>query len=371
MNIVIFNWRDLEHPKAGGAEVVTHALASGLAQRGHRVTWFTSRHPRASEQQERDGYAVVRRGGELTCRFHALAWLRRRSDEFDAVVDEVNTLPFLSRFATRRPVILWLHQLAREVWLAEAPPIVGRVGYAFERPMLALYRGLPIVTGAASSARSFAAMGLAGATVIPYPLPPPDDLSRSQPEIGRVGCVGRVAASKRIDHIIRALAIVREQIPEAELIVIGGGPAKERRRLEALARNLGVERAVTFTGRVSRDERDALMRSFDVLAMASLREGWGLVVSEAARFCVPSVVYPVAGLIDSVQDGVTGLVTVNQTPEALDADLMRLIEDRALRDRLGNAAAEYLLSFSEERFVGEFERLLAAATAGKSSTSCD
>lgn len=359
MNLAVFNWRDLEHPRSGGAEGVTHVLAAGLAQRGHHVTWFTSRHPGASERDERNGYTVLRRGSELTCRFRAFAWLRAHRNEFDVVIDEVNTLPFLSRYATRRPVILWLHQLAREVWLAEAPPVLGHIGYALEPALLALYRGLPVVTVSKSSAQSFATMGLdRNVKVITNPIPPPDEGALPQPKEGRIGFVGRIAPSKRIDHLMRAFAIVRERIPGAELIVIGGGPTKERRRLESLARHLGVAHAVTFSGRVSQDKRDELMRSLDVLAMASLREGWGLVVSEAARYRIPSVVYPVAGLTDSVQDGRTGLVVTQQRPESLAEGLLRIVEDRCLRNSLGHAAAEMILEFTEESFLDCFEDML-------------
>ena len=362
-SVVIFNWRDLPHPRAGGAEVVTHVLAAGLAARGHQVICFTSRHNGAPMREERDGYAVERHGNEITCRLHAFAWLRARARSFDVVIDEVNTLPFLSRFATGRPVVLWLHQIAREVWLAEAPPVIGRVGYALEPMLLALYRGLPIITGSQSSAQSFACVGLtAPARIAQYPLAPPEP-ARATPRFARIGYVGRITPSKRIDHIIRALAIVRVSVPEAELLIIGGGAERERRRLVALAQRLGVAEIVTFAGRVSEPRRDELIRSCDVLAMTSLREGWGLVVSEAARFRVPSVVYPVAGLIDSVDHGVTGLVAAAPDPGALAADLVRVIGDRALRERLGTAASERLRPFSAQRFVADFERILGEFAA--------
>lgn len=368
MHVVIFNWRDLDQPKAGGAEVITHALASGLAQRGHFVVWFTSRSNGQSEEAQRDGYAVVRRGSELTCRFHAFAWLRARRDTFDVIVDEVNTLPFLSRFATRKPVVLWQHQLAREVWLAEAPPVLAQAGYVLEPVLQALYARTPVVTLSDSSAESFARIGMRGdVRVIHAPLAQAEGTPGS-PVVARIGYVGRVAPSKRIDHLIRALALVRRQVPNATLVVIGAGPEKERARLAALAQRLGVADAVELKGRIPSSERDALARTFDVLALASLREGWGLVVSEAARHCVPSVVYPVAGLVDSVVDERTGLVTARESPEDLANALLRVISDRELRDRLGAAAAARLRAFPPELFIDRFEAFLEE-TACRSSLS--
>lgn len=368
LRVVIFNWRDLAHPKAGGAEVVTHALAVALARRGHRILWFTSRPPGTPPREDRDGYAIERRGNELTCRFFAWAWLRRNAGYFDVAIDEVNTLPFLSRFATNRPVVLWLHQLAREVWLAEAPPLLGRIGYLLEPAMLRSYRRGPIVTVSPSSAASFVSVGLgADAAVVGEPLAPAEDAVAS-PRVGRIGYAGRITPSKRIDHILRALALVRAQLPDAELVVVGRGSTRELRQLQALARRLGVGAAVTFAGRLSDDARDAVLRTCDVVAMTSLREGWGLVVSEAARFRVPSVVYPVAGLVDSVQNDRTGIVVDESTPEALAASIVRVVRNRALRKRLGDGAAQYLDAFSETRFVDAFEDVLLTAVRAAQQT---
>jgi glycosyltransferase involved in cell wall biosynthesis len=358
VKIALFNWRDLHHPKAGGAEVATHRLASGLAARGHDVTWITSAYPGARSGEPRDGYHVVRAGSEVTCRFHGLKWLFDRRNEIDVVIDEVNTLPFLSRLVYPRRVVVWMHQLAREVWRAEAPGIVGAIGYALEPALMAIYARTPIVTISQSSAASFREFGLHGPIhVAEISLEPPSSVAGA-PQAGLVGYVGRLAPSKRVDHIIRALAVVRRDLPFAELAIVGSGSDRETARLTALARDLEVETAVRFYGRVSSEKRDQITRTFDVVAMASLREGWGLVVSEAARYGVPGVVYPVPGLIDAVADGKTGIIADAQTPQALAEGLLRIIKDRTFRDALGAQAMQYLLQFDDERFVGRFEKIL-------------
>ncbi len=358
MRIVIFNWRDLGHPKAGGAEVATDQLATGLAARGHNVTFFTSAHPGARAHDERNGYRVIRRGSELTCRFHAWAWLFLHRNEVDIAVDEVNTLPFLSRLVMGRRHVVWMLQLAREVWLLEAPGTVGRIGRALEPLMLRVYRNSRIITISQSSARTFRSFGMRGPIhVAEIALRgPSDSILRTQPY--RLGYVGRIAPSKRIDHILQAVRILAQRFPQMSLVLVGGGPAAEADRLRKITDMLGVAQRVTFAGRVLEEERDAIMAGLDVLVMTSAREGWGLVVSEAARYGVPSVVYPVPGLIDSVRDGETGLVSANETPEALAEAISRVLEDRNLRDRLGAAARQYLSEFDDERFVGGFERAL-------------
>jgi len=366
VRVVIFNWRGPTAPKGGGAEHVTDVLASGLAARGHIVSWFTSRANGEAARETRSGYTVLRAGSELTCRLHAAAWLVRNRTAYDVIVDEVNTLPFLSPWIAGKRVVLWIHQLAREVWNAEAPAAVGWFGRLMERPMLSIYARTPVVTGAPSSAASFGDLRFGPVRIVEYPLPRPE--AAAVPVRNSIGFVGRIAPSKRIDHIISALERVRRSIPDAHLSVVGAGDSDETARLRKVASELGVESAVTFHGRVSMHERDALMRSFDVLALASLREGWGLVVSEAARFAVPSVVYPVAGLVDSVQDGRTGIVVSDEQPQALADGLIRVISNRALRNELGLQAMQFLEPFTEERFVDRFEQVLLerAARAGSS-----
>jgi glycosyltransferase involved in cell wall biosynthesis len=359
MNVVIFNWRDLDHPRAGGAEYYTDALASGLAARGHTVTLFSSRPRGLPARTERGGYTILRSGNALTCRLFAAAWLRPRRQTFDAIVDEVNTLPWLSPLVAPGRVTLLIHQLAREIWFAETPLPIAIVGYLVEPLFLQIYRNVRVVTISASSAATLVRIGLRGhITVVECPLAPRAVGAAIEPEPGLIGYVGRMTPSKRIDHVVRALAFVRKVVPNARLSIVGSGPEREQRRLERVARACGVSGAVTFTGRLPDEARDRALAGFDVLALASMREGWGLVVSEAARFGVPSVVYPVPGLVDAVRDGETGIVSHRATPRSLADGLIAVLTNRALRARMGSAAATYLDSFSFARFIERFESVL-------------
>ena len=155
---------------------------------------------------------------------------------------------------------------------------------------------------------------------------------------------------------MRSLAELRERVPNLTAVIIGEGYA--RPELEQLRAELGAESWLDLPGRVEDDELVEWYRRAWVVASTSLREGWGLVVSEAARFGVPSVVYPVPGLVDAVRDGETGIVSRSATPKSLAAGLIQILTDRALRARLGCAAAGYLESFSVERFIVRFEAVL-------------
>src|SRR5438046_1002780 len=105
MRILIFNWKDLAHPAAGGAEVFTEGFGRELAKRGHRVTLFTSCVDGRSADEMVMGIRVVRRGGRIGVYRQARRfWNEQGEGNFDVVIDEVNTRPFLTpRFIRSTP----------------------------------------------------------------------------------------------------------------------------------------------------------------------------------------------------------------------------------------------------------------------------
>jgi glycosyltransferase involved in cell wall biosynthesis len=358
LNIAFFSWRDPAHPRAGGAEAVTFTLAKGLCARGHSVTLFAGNARGAPASEKRDGVSIVRAGGAVWCRFAAAAWLRAHAAEVDVAVDQVNTLPFFSPWIARRKTLLLIYQTARDVWFAEGPPGFRRLGYAVEPWYMRIYRHTRVVTISKSTARSLRDVGVLGPVdVIDVAVPRPENLV---PDLipCRVGIVGRVTPSKRIDHLIEAVAMLRVSRADAHLVVVGDGEREELLRLQAAASRFGIAEAVRFTGRLDDRARDREMAAFDAFAMTSLREGWGLAISEAAWFGVPSVVYPVPGLVDAVVDGTTGIVVGDCSPRSLCSGLARLLSDRDLRNRLGNAARARVGANTESAMVDQFEAVL-------------
>ena len=128
--------------------------------------------------------------------------------------------------------------------------------------------------------------------------------------------IGRLSANKRPDHAIRAFGFVRGQLPEAQMWVIGSGP--EEARLRKMAGP-----GVTFFGRVSEEEKRQRLGRAHALVATSVREGWGLVVTEAAANGTVSIGYDVAGLRDSI--GASGGILTRANPASLAIGLARLL----------------------------------------------
>jgi glycosyltransferase involved in cell wall biosynthesis/phosphoheptose isomerase len=164
--------------------------------------------------------------------------------------------------------------------------------------------------------------------------------------------LGRLVERKGVDVVVRALA----QVPQAHLTVAGGPDRSaldddpEARRLVALAEEYGVSDRLTLTGRVDRQEAARLLSCADIVTCTPWYEPFGIVPLEAMACGRPVVGSAVGGLLDSIDDGTTGLLVPPRDVDATAAAIRRLAEDPALAERMGRAGrARVQELFSWER----------------------
>ncbi|MHB8842647.1 MAG: glycosyltransferase, partial [Candidatus Aquicultor sp.] len=316
LRILIFNWRDLAHPKAGGAEIYTHRVAEEWVKSGHDVTLFCAAVEGRPGLDSLNGVRIIRRGSWLSVYSEARNfYLGEGRGSFDLVVDEVNTRPFgASRWVDDVPVVALAYQVCRELWFYQTPFPIALMGrFIFEPFWLRRLRDLPVITISESSKLSLEQYGLDRVIVIPVG----HEMKCQRPAVTReskptVIFVGRLEGHKRPDDAIRAFALLRAELRDAQMWVIGTGPME--RELRRLASD-GVE----FLGRLSEEEKLERLARAHVLVATSVREGWGLVVTEAASVGTPTIAYNVDGLRDSVQN--SHGVLVRAVPEALGSAL--------------------------------------------------
>lgn len=320
MRILICNWRDLKHPRAGGAEVYTEAVATEWVKMGHSVTLFSSLiEGEPVKETAIGGYEVIRRGSRHSVYREAKKfWKKEGKGSFDLVIDEVNTRPFgCPKYVKQIPVVALIHQVAREVWFYETPWILAMVGrYLLEPLWLKPYQNLTTVTVSQSSKESLQSYGLKKIVVIPEgfyiqsqnELETIKETNESKEKDPTLIFVGRLAPNKRPGDAIIAFGIVKKLFPNSQLWIVGGGP------LEAKLKQKAFE-GVTFFGYVSEHLKQSLIAKAHILMVTSVREGWGLVVSEAAMLGTPTIGYDVAGLRDSIES--TGGILAMPNPSAL------------------------------------------------------
>jgi glycosyltransferase involved in cell wall biosynthesis len=377
--VLILAGRDSTHPDGGGSELYIERIAAGLVRLGHTVTLFCGEYPGAAPGERVEGVRVLRRGGRLSVFAHA-AWRLRtgRLGRPAVIVDVHNGVPFFTRWYSRRPVIVVVHHVHKEQWRVCFGPMVARLGWWLESRLAPLaYRRAGYVTVSERTRQELTSLGVDASRVEivhnGVDLPAASPLPKTGfPSI----CVlGRLVPNKRVELAFRAAVELRRRYPGLRLYVVGKGYWEPRLR-EAAAR-LGLDGIVEFLGWVGEDaKREVLCRSW-VLAMPSLKEGWGLAVMEAAVHETPAVGFAAAGgLVESVRDGQTGLLAEDY--EGFVGHLDRLLADAALRSRLGAAARAWAGSFAWERAAAAFSAVVrrsagaapeAAPVAGSKSAA--
>lgn len=322
MRVLILNWKDRAHPGAGGAEVFTEEVARSLVDRGHAVTLFAATVAGRPARETVNGVEIVRGGGRLGVYRAARRFWSAEPRSYDVVVDEINTRPFMTpRWVRDTPIAALIHQLAREIWFYETPFPVSVLGrYVMEPWWLRAYRQVPAMTVSRSSAESLQRHhGWRDVMVLPEGFTPPAIPKVPKESEPTVVFLGRLVGMKRPDHAIGAFRVLARRFPSARLWMIGDGPLRDRLRKTA-------PENVAFLGRLGQDEVLLRLARAHILVATSVREGWGLNVSEAAACGTPTVGYEVPGLVDSIP--ASGGAVVEPTSDALGEALVDFFSGR-------------------------------------------
>ncbi|HEX8495746.1 MAG TPA: glycosyltransferase [Actinomycetales bacterium] len=181
------------------------------------------------------------------------------------------------------------------------------------------------------------------------------------PDVARLLVLGRLVERKGVDTAIAALADVRD----AELVVAGGsadaGSDPDVTRLRAAAHEAGVTDRVRFVGRVDPQDAAALMRAADLVVTVPWYEPFGIVPLEAMACGTPVVASEVGGMLDTVQDGVTGVLVPPRDPAALATAVTDLLGRPGELVRRGRAAAEHVAAtYGWDRVAADTEAVYRA-----------
>lgn len=324
----------------GGAERWYRSLAEGLAAR-HDVTYITRRQwPRAQGVEPPRGVRVivVSGGGQLytasgrrrvfvPLRFGwgVFRHLLRHRHDYDIV--HTCAFPYFSLLAGRAAgalggppmVVDWLEVWSRKYWREYLGRLGGGVGAAVQR-LCARLTGTTFVLSELQATHLLAA-GYRGQ---PIPLRglydgPGGLTDAATPREPLVVYIGRHIPEKRVEVIPETVARARERIPGLQAVIFGDGP--QRQRVIAAAQRLGMEGAVRCPGFVDREEVEATLERAMCLLLPSRREGYGLVVVEAAARGTPTIVVgaPDNAASELVSDGINGFIAESAEPAVLAA----------------------------------------------------
>jgi glycosyltransferase involved in cell wall biosynthesis len=333
--------------------------------------------PDAPARARLDGLDVHRTGGRHTFTFMAAVYYRRRlaRQTFDLVVEDLNKIPVYAPVWSGRPVVLLVHHLFGGTAFQEASLPIAASTWLLERTLPRFYHRLPVQAVSRSTAQDLVARGFDRGRIeviengVDLHFYSPDPIPARFPE-PTVLYLGRLKRYKRIDLVIRAVALLRDQGLAVRLIIAGKGDAE--RAIRALCADLDVADRVEFAGFVDEQRKRELFRRSWVHVLTSPREGWGISTMEAAACGTTTIASDSPGLRDAVRHEQTGLLVPHGDVAALAAALRRILQDAAFRDRLGGAARRLAESYTWERTAAKteshLERVLAY-TGGRPATS--
>jgi glycosyltransferase involved in cell wall biosynthesis len=338
----------------GGAERWYRNLGERLAEAGHEVVYLTLRQWERGGRGEVPGVEVVAvgprmelysEGGRrrilppLVFGIGVLWHLLRQGSRYDVV--HTASFPYFSLLAAAalrplrrfRLVADWHEVWTRDYWIEYLGPVAGRVGDAVQ----ALCLGVPQRAFCFSQlhGRRLREKGVNGeVTVLEGEYAGSPEPRAPEPAEPVAVFAGRHIPEKRVPSLVPALARARERIPELRGEVYGDGP--DRGEVLRLRSSLGLDAALDVPGFVAAERVEAALSRALCMVLPSRREGYGLIVVEAAALGTPSVVVagPDNAATDLVSDGENGYVAPSASPGDLAAAIERVHADgHALRER--------------------------------------
>jgi len=370
--ILFLSWRDIKSPNMGGAEIYTHEMMRNSDLSEFEFVHFSPMYEGAESHETIDGITYIREGSLLTIIFKCIKYYKQNKDNIIFVVDQCNTFRFFTKFwvkAEKR--IFFIHQLTREIWDYHMRFPFSKVSKILETPMLRLNRNDLTITVSESTKRDLLDVGFdekkvsimpEGASFTPWN---ESECFNKEPNITFI-YVGRFAMYKGIDACFSAFGEFKKVHSNAKLWIVGKkNDDYIRNSLLPICTKYGLTYGdttenidITFHGFVSEDKKLELMSRAHLQLVPSIREGWGLIVTEAAAVGTPSIVYNSPGLIDAVDFGKAGFLTKHNSDHGLYEAMKNAICNKEEYESIRKAANDFSRKFSWERTGMEFSAFI-------------
>lgn len=358
LNILILSWRGPGHPNAGGAEISTHEHVKGWVKAGHSVTLFTSSYQGAKKEEIIDGVKILRRGRQVFgVQWQAFNWyIFKAHPKFDLVIDQFHGIPFFTPLFVKEKKLGFIHEVAKEVWRLNPWPkpmffIPAILGTLIE-PLIFkfLYRKIPFMTVSNSTKEDLVDWGIPeeNITIVHNGINVPKIKIPKKESKETLIFLGALSEDKGIKDALEVFSQVDKR-GNFQFWIVGKSDSKFLELLKKQSKELNLNKKIKFWGYVSEDKKFELLARAHVLVNPSTREGWGLVVIEAASVGIPTVAYDVSGLRDSIVNGRTGILCKKRNTLNLTEAVMELINDKIRYAGISKQAFLWSKNFNWEK----------------------
>ncbi|MCH7641537.1 glycosyltransferase family 4 protein, partial [Patescibacteria group bacterium] len=357
MNILMLSWRDPKHPNSGGAEIATLEHTKAWVKKGHEVFWFSSDFLGARKEETISGIKIIRKGRQyFDVQVRAFLWyFFGNHPKFDLVVDQHHGIPFFTPFYVRTKKLVFIHEVASEVWRLNPWPrpfnlLAAAIGKTLEPWIFKIfYRKVPFMVVSESTRDDLVSFGISkdnifvihnGVTLnLPAPIPAKEKKKTAM-------FLGAISEDKGIRDALLAFSEINSKDPSWQFWIVGKAALKFKNLIKDQSRQLGIVEKLKYWGYITDIEKFELLARAHVLINPSVHEGWGLVNIEANAVSTPVVGYNVHGMRDSVKSNYNGILVKQGDYRNLAENAIKLINDAKKYRRYRKNCKKWTAKFS-------------------------
>lgn len=345
ITILSLSWRDIRSPKAGGAEVHTHEMLKRLDKDKYEIIHLSTKSKFCNKEEIIDGVTYLRYGNVLSVIFYAMFFYFNNKDKIDFVIDQCNTHRFFTTiWVDKRKRIFYIHQLTKEIWDINAPFPISKMGKVLEEPFLKLYRNDPTITVSESTRDELISRGYDktkikvihnGVSFMPWD----KEKWLKKEDNPTFVYAGRYSPYKGIDVSIRAFARLKKEYPNARLWILG---KRDERYIEKVLLPICNDNGIIWEnfvgqevtgdiiswGYVSEDKKLELFSKSWALLFPSIREGWGIPITEAGCVGTPTIAFNSPGIREAVDYGNAGYLCLENNELGLFDKMKEIISNK-------------------------------------------
>lgn len=382
VTILALSWRDIKAPKAGGAEVHTHEMLSRVDKDKFRIYHFSPKCGELPEEEILDGVTYLRNGNVITVIFAAMKFYKKNKANIDFVIDQCNTHRFFTPFWVEgEKRIFYIHQLTKEIWDYSAKFPLSKIGKLTEEWMLRLNKKDAVITVSDSTKQELIDRGYQadkikiihnGVSFIPWK---EEEWYEKEQEPTFI-YAGRYSPYKGIDVSIQAFAELKKEYPNAKLWIIG------RKDMDYVDKNIlpickehdlqwtDVERDangneiepqqgdIISWGYVSEEKKLELLSRAWTLLFPSIREGWGIPITEAGCVGTPCIAFDSPGIREAIDYGNAGYLCKENSTKGLLEQMRLVISEENVYSDKRKKAYQYSSQFLWDEVGKEFGKFI-------------
>lgn len=382
ITILALSWRDIKAPKAGGAEVHTHEMLKRADKDKYRIYHFSPQVGELPEEENLDGVIYLRSGNAITVILKAMQFYRRNKNNIDFVIDQCNTHRFFTPFwVDGKKRIFYIHQLTKEIWNYSAKFPLSTIGMLSEEWMLRLNKKDAVITVSNSTKQELVNRGYQadkikiihnGVSFEPWK----EEqwyVKESEPVFIYAG---RYSPYKGIDVSIQAFAQLKKTSPKAKLWIIG---KKDQDYVDKYILPICKEYSLEWVdvqkdsdgneiepqqgdiiswGYVSEEKKLELLSRAWTLLFPSIREGWGIPVTEAGCVGTPCIAYNSPGISEAVDEGNAGYLCMENSVTGVLEQMRLVISDENVYSDKRQKAYQYSSQFLWDEVGKEFGKFI-------------